>query len=110
MQTADAAFEDRYGLYFDFLGTRAAATTWPRDRLYEFVDLLVSIAQARSNEEITGQSQDDGSYRISVTPEISTFSDHVVVSWHTSGETVVDSLWTDVVLKDALRVLSAVAE
>src|SRR5205823_10559454 len=38
------------------------------------------------------------------------FSDHVVVSWRTSGESIVDSLWTHVVLKDALRVLSAVAE
>ena len=25
----DPAFDDRYVLYFDFLGTRAAATGWP---------------------------------------------------------------------------------
>jgi hypothetical protein len=106
----EPAFDDRYCLFFDFLGTRAAAATWSRDRLYEFVDLLRSIALARSTEEINGQSREDGSYRISVRPEISTFSDHVVVSWRTSGELIVDSLWTDIVLKDALRVLSAVAE
>jgi hypothetical protein len=106
----EPAFDDRYCLFFDFLGTRAAAAMWSRDRLYEFVDLLRSIALARSTEEINGQSREDGSYRISVRPEISTFSDHVVVSWRTSGELIVDSLWTDIVLKDALRVLSAVAE
>ena len=108
-----AAFEDRYVLYFDFLGSSEAATTWPRERLYEFVDLLRSIAQVQSSEAIDGESQEDGSFRISITPEITTFSDHVVVSWRgAQGEDLPEilvSYWTEIVCKDAIRILWAVA-
>jgi hypothetical protein len=72
----DLALEQRYVLFFDFLGASNAAVNWPRERVYEFVDLLVSIATLQSSEEISGSAQPDGSYRLLVTPEITTFSDN----------------------------------
>jgi hypothetical protein len=109
-----AAFEDRYVLYFDFLGTREAATNWPRERLYEFVDLLISISQIQAHEEVVGGAQADGSYRIQITPEITTFSDHVVVSWlHRDHDDIPEAykyLWPDIILKEAIRITARVAE
>lgn len=109
-----AAFEDRYVLYFDFLGTREAATSWSRERLHEFVDLLISISQIHAHEEVVGNPQADGSYRIHITPEITTFSDHVVVSWlHRDHDEVPEAykyFWPDIILTDAIRVAAGVAE
>ena len=114
----DSAFNDCFVLFFDFLGTSAATSAWPRERLYEFVDLLISIAHMQSALEIDGESQADGSYRIRLTPEITTFSDHIVVSYpslpaEVYGEfytAALDHLWSGIVLKDSLRILSDVAE
>jgi hypothetical protein len=114
----DSAFNDCFVLYFDFLGSSAAATAWPRERLYEFVDLLISIAQMQSALQIDGEPQADGSYRITLTPEITTFSDHIVISYPSLPAAVygefytpaLDHLWTGIVLKDTLRILSGVAE
>jgi hypothetical protein len=33
---------ERFTLFFDFLGT-STATSWPKDRLYPFLDLLIAI-------------------------------------------------------------------
>jgi hypothetical protein len=114
MVDENPALEDRYVLFFDFLGARAAATTWPRDRIHDFVDLLISISQIQSTEAITGGSEQDGSYRLEVMPEITTFSDNIVVSYRGLPE---DDLgqklgpwWTDIVCQDAIRILSGVAE
>jgi hypothetical protein len=104
------AFDDRYVLYFDFLGTKDAATTWSRDRLYDFVDLLRSVALSQARQDITGRRREDGGHGFSVQPEITTFSDHVLVSWPTAGDDLIAPLWTDIVLQDAIRVLTLVAE
>jgi hypothetical protein len=109
------AFDDRFVLFFDFLGSSEAATNWPRHRKHELVDLLRSIALTKSTEVITGESQQDGSYRLSVTPEISTFSDNVVVSWswepaEEARFEVFASMWAEIVCSDAIRILSVVAE
>ncbi len=107
-------FVDRYTLYFDFLGTRAAATNWPPDRLDQFVKLLISISKIQAHEEVVGSANADGSYRIQITPEITTFSDHVVVSWlHRDHDGIPEAykyLWPDIVLKDAVRITSGAAE
>jgi hypothetical protein len=114
MNGNDPALESRFTLFFDFLGASNAASVWPRERIHEFVDLLISIAQVQSAEIISGEAQGDGGYRLFVTPEITTFSDNVVVSY--TGETksdhphLLDSIWTEIVCKDAIRILAGVAE
>jgi hypothetical protein len=74
---------DRFTLFFDFLGS-SMATSWPKDRLYPFLDLLIAIAaQMQSTQDIDGSAQQDGSYRIRITPEVTAFSDNIVVSYPT---------------------------
>jgi hypothetical protein len=50
----DPALEDRFILFFDFLGATDAARKWLRDRVHEFVDLRISIAHLRSAQELSG--------------------------------------------------------
>ncbi len=56
----------RFTVLVDFLGASNAAR-WPKERLYPFLDLLISIAHVQSVEEIAGSPQEDGSYRIRFT-------------------------------------------
>jgi ADP-heptose:LPS heptosyltransferase len=44
VETNGFALEQRFVLFFDFLGASSAAKNWPRERVYEFIDLLTSIA------------------------------------------------------------------
>jgi hypothetical protein len=104
-----APFYDRFCLFFDFLGSRAAATAWPRERLYEFVDLLRAVVRLQGPQKIDGES---------FAPEITTFSDLVVVSYlgvpnEDDAEDfppMLDRIWTKIVCQDAIRILSGVAE
>jgi hypothetical protein len=112
---------DRFTLFFDFLGS-SQATSWPKERLYPFLDLLIAIAaQMQTAQEIDGSPQQDGSYRIRITPEVTAFSDNIVVSYPSlDDETSVPSdvpthlrfeaHWTKFMCQDAVRVLSGVAE
>jgi hypothetical protein len=112
-----AAFNDCFTLFLDFLGT-SAATAWPRERQHEFVDLLILIAQIKSDLQIDGEAQADGSYKIVTRPDITTFSDHIVVSYpgipkEVYGEfysPALDELWSGIVLQEFVRILSTVAE
>jgi hypothetical protein len=113
----DSTFNDCFTLFLDFLGS-SAATTWPRERQYEIVDLLILIAQLKSDLQIDGEAQADGSYKINVRPDITTFSDHIVVSYPSVpnehyGEfhsPALDELWLGIVLQEFVRILSFVAE
>lgn len=116
----DLPLFDRFTLFFDFLGTSDAAG-WPKERLYPFLDLLILIAQIQSEQNIDGNPQQDGSYRIQITPEVTTFSDNIVVSYPSfDDETSVppdapkhlrfEAHWAKFMCQDATRILSGVAE
>jgi hypothetical protein len=111
---AESALEYRFVLFFDFLGASNAAKSWPRERVHQFVDLLIEVAQVQSAQEISGAAQDDGSYRLLITPEVTTFSDNVVVSYPSGAleekNEALESVWTEIVLKDAIRILHVIAE
>jgi hypothetical protein len=121
MSDNDLPLNERFTLFFDFLGS-SAATSWPKERLYQFLDLLIAIAvQMESVENIDGSPQQDGSYLISITPEVTAFSDNVVVSYPTFDDktsvtgkipthTGIESLWAKFMCQDAIRILSGVAE
>ena len=72
------------------------------------------LQRFQTSEDISGELQADGSYRILVTPEVTTFSDNIVVSY--SGKTQEDhpqllgSLWAEIVCNDANRIVAGVAE
>ncbi|MBV9627406.1 MAG: hypothetical protein JO230_04835 [Xanthobacteraceae bacterium] len=116
----DQPLFDRFTLFFDFLGT-SEATRWPKERLNPFVDLLISIAQIQSEQDVEGNPQDDGSYRIWITPQVTTFSDNIVVSYPSlEDKTSVpygvpkhlkfEAHWAKFMCQDAIRILSGVAE
>jgi hypothetical protein len=120
MSHDDLPLFDRFTLFFDFLGT-SDATRWPKKRLYPFLDLLISMAQIQSEQDIDGNPQEDGSYRIRITPEVTTFSDNILVSYPSFGdETSVphnvpkhlrfEAHWAKFMCQDAIRVLSGIAE
>jgi len=67
MNDDDLPLFERFTLYFDFLGTSDVATNWSKERLYEFLDLLTSIAHIQSEQDIDGSPQGDGSYRFTIT-------------------------------------------
>jgi hypothetical protein len=110
------ALDNRFVLFFDFLGASNAAKNWPRERIHEFVDLLISIAQIQSSQNISGNAQPDGSYRLLLTPEITTFSDNIVVSYPDGppegyqGFRKLSPWWAATVCSDSVRILSGVAE
>ena len=110
------AFELRYVLYFDFLGTGQATKSCEVAKLYEFVDLLRGLVHLRGAQDISGTPMSDGGYKISLKPEISTFSDHIVATYpagRSDDERVSDilqPLWVEFICKDCIRVMSTVAE
>jgi hypothetical protein len=121
MSNADLPLMERFTLFFDFLGSSQAAS-WPAERLYPFLDLLIAIAaQMQTTQEIDGNAQEDGSYRIRITPEVTVFSDNIVVSYPSLGDE--DSIphnvpahlrleahWAKFMCQDAIRIVSGVAE
>jgi hypothetical protein len=114
MSETTSVLTDQYILFFDFLGTSAAAKGWPPDRLNEFVRLLDWISKRRTPASISGHAREDGSYSIRITPETSTFSDHVVITYTAadaggSGK-MLESVWTEIVFMDCIRILGEVAE
>jgi hypothetical protein len=87
--------------------------------LSPFLDLLIAIAaNMQTAQDIDGAPQQDGSYRIRITPEVTAFSDNIVVSYPSFGfdsiETPrhlrIEPLWTKFMCQDAIRILSRVAE
>jgi hypothetical protein len=68
-------------LFLDFMGFAAAVQQWDDHRMWDLIRVLASIADAQSAFDVKGESQSDGSYKITSRPEITTFSDHIVVSY-----------------------------
>lgn len=118
MHGNEQAFDDRYVLFLDFLGAADAAKTWPRERLHEFVDLLGGIANIQRPQKIAGAARQDGSYGLSVAPEITTFSDNIVMSYPSAStekqafrlaSATFEPFWTEIVLHDAIRIVEGIA-
>ena len=102
-------------MYFDFLGTRDAIASWPKAKLHAFVDLLEALVQLRGPQDIGGTALPDGGYQIRLKPEISTFSDHIVVSYpepdmEDLAIDVMKPVWAEFICQDCIRVISAIAE
>jgi hypothetical protein len=91
-------------LFLDFLGFASAVQRWDDDRMEELVTVLVKIAEAQSDFGIDGETQSDDGYKITTRPEITTFSDNLVVSYpcksaEIAGEAgeVVAKIWNGMV-------------
>jgi len=70
-------------LYVDFLGSKAAIRDWKEEQLEAFATLLHNIAALRSEFASLTETPVDGATRSVITPAVSTFSDHIVISYPT---------------------------
>jgi hypothetical protein len=68
-------------LFLDCLGFAAAAQNWDDQRMSHVIDLLEHVASAQSDFDIEGEPLNDGSFKIKAKAAITTFSDHIVVSY-----------------------------
>lgn len=80
-QARSAPLQEHEVLFLDFLGFATAVQHWDDERMGELIAVLAGIADAQSDFDIKGESQSDGSYKITSRAEITTFSDHIVVSY-----------------------------
>jgi hypothetical protein len=70
-------------LYIDFLGSKAAIRDWKEEQLEAFATLLHNIAALRSEFASLTETHVEGGTRSVMTPAVSTFSDHIVISYPT---------------------------
>jgi hypothetical protein len=105
-----SVFTDHFVLFLDFLGVSDAAYTWEEERAANLIEVLETVAAARAPFTIDGESLPDGSYKMSVTAETSTFSDHIVASYPLYGKTSIPvELWLDMYLKLTQDMVSKIA-
>jgi hypothetical protein len=108
------ALEERYVLFLDFLGTKAAAGGWPQHRVQQFLELLIQISQMQRGEDYIRHPQADGGAALVVRPEISTFSDNVVISWpvprHAADQIRWRRFWPQIMCDDCAAQVGAIAD
>jgi hypothetical protein len=105
-------------LFLDFLGFAASVQNWDDEQMGRLIEILLAISNAQSAFDVRGEVQSDGGYKISSRPEITTFSDHIVVSypdiakppempdeiWH-----VISDGWAGMVREQMQRITAQVA-
>lgn len=109
------ALDDKFALFFEFLGPSRRATIWPLQKSHDFLDLLICVSQMRSDRDCAADSSPgDGSFRIRLSPEVTIFSDKVVMSYPSAPERLssqaLQSIWVNIICQDAIRIVSCVAE
>jgi len=110
--------EDRFVLFVDFLGFSDAVKGWDAERAAALLELLRALAASQSSYSVDGAPQTDGSYKINISPEFASFSDHVVVSYRLDAldevekhvQIQIDSLWIDMVLQEVQRIAGTIAK
>jgi hypothetical protein len=102
-------FADHYTLFLDLLGFAQAVEDSNSARAGTLVMLLRELATARSSFELDRSPQQDGSQRIRIVPEITTFSDHIVASFPLPPVSALDPVVIDKVLGEAQKVIAGIA-
>jgi hypothetical protein len=68
-------------IYMDLLGARDAIHTWDNTKRDNFIQLLHNLAHLRSEFDVSETPADEGVTQVRVTPAVTTFSDHIVISY-----------------------------
>ncbi len=68
-------------LFLDFLGFSSAVEQWADHWMERLILALAALSEAQSDFDIKGEAQQDGSYRITSRPKVTTFSDNIVASY-----------------------------
>jgi len=119
LETTSPTLSDHTVMFLDFLGFAHAVKTWDDAAMSRIIEVLVRLERAQSTFKIDGRSMANGSYSINSTPEITTFSDHVVVSYPTVSRpndidderwAVLRSIWDDLVFQQMARIVASLVE
>ena len=102
-------FADHYVLFIDFLGFAEAAEHWDDGRAAALAILLSELSTAQSSFEIDGSARQDGSGRIKIVPDITTFSDHIVASFPLAADIALAPHVIDPLLHEADRIVASIA-
>ena len=74
-------YEDQFTAFVDFLGFREVSRSEDDGRRLKILELLRSVAALRAEFDLENSPREGGSAQLRITPSVSTFSDHIVVSW-----------------------------
>lgn len=115
--TKDYSFNRNIVVFVDLLGTSEFISGCEPSKARDFLALLRWIADHSTNFSLDGGIQADGSYKFNISPEISTFSDNVVLSFPIpptalDGESssLIAEMYVDMALKHARILVSRFAE
>jgi hypothetical protein len=117
-QAPNTLLHEHEVLFLDFLGFATAVQHWDDERIGELITALAAIADAQSEFDIKGERQSDGSYKITSPAGITTFSDHIVVSYprlakpaEIAGDlwALVSSAWDNMVRQQMQKISAQVA-
>ena len=78
---ANAEYREAFTAFADFLGFSEASRELSDERRLKVLELLRSLAGLRSEFSAASEKGADGSTRFFIRPAISTFSDHIVISF-----------------------------
>jgi hypothetical protein len=81
MMTEQSLLQEHEVLFLDFLGFAAAVRHWDDARLGQVIEAIVALAKGQSEFDLRGEALPDGGYKITSPAAITTFSDHIVVSY-----------------------------
>src|SRR5687767_2192360 len=70
--------------YIDFVGFAEAINHWDDTRMVTVIDLLENVATLRAEFDYI-EEKTDGGVQYKIRPAISTFSDHIVISYPTEN-------------------------
>jgi hypothetical protein len=73
-------YEEHFTAFIDFLGFAEGSTEADEERRTNILDLLLSLSALRGDFDLKIQGQDNGP-KSSIRPAITTFSDHIVISF-----------------------------
>jgi hypothetical protein len=80
-----AQYEDHFAMFVDLLGFAEAVESVDDSRRQAVLQMLRSMAANRSNFQYTREETSPRSYRTQMVPSVSTFSDHILISYPLSG-------------------------
>lgn len=80
-QQSPAAYEEQFTAFIDFLGFSEVSKQVDDTARLQILELLRSIAELRSEFDVHSEPHEGGGSRHWIIPAVSTFSDHIVVSY-----------------------------
>jgi hypothetical protein len=105
----DHPLSDRLTVFIDFLGFEEATLGWDRSRTALLLEVLGQIAGLRSDFIVEKAEVPGGGESFDVRPAVTTFSDHIVLSYHLESEPFAGTGGVDLALSMAQALVANIA-